>query len=56
MKVAFFRGTSLRPAPPEASKNEGVRYLHLHEGEEFDEALLSSWIRQAAKLAVARCP
>ena len=50
VKVAFFRGTSLRPAPPVASKNEGTRYFHVHEGEEIDEALVTSWVRQASKL------
>jgi hypothetical protein len=55
VKVAFFRGTSLRPQPPVASKLESVRYLHLHEGEPIDEELLSEWIRQAAKLPGERC-
>ena len=31
VKVAFFRGTSLRPVPPVASKQKGVRYFHIHE-------------------------
>ena len=38
IKVAFFRGTSLRPVPPGASKQKEVRYLDIHEGE-FDEAI-----------------
>ena len=50
IKVSFFRGTSLRPVPPVESKHEGVRYFHIHEGEEFDEKLLASWIQQAARL------
>jgi hypothetical protein len=50
VKVAFFRGTSLRPVPPGASKHEDVRYLDIHEGEAFDEAQLATWIRQAAAL------
>jgi len=50
VKVAFFRGTSLHPMPPVESKNEGTRYLHIHEGEEVDEELLASWIRQASEL------
>jgi len=50
IKVAFFRGTSLRPLPPVESKNEGTRYLHIHEDEEPDEELVASWIRQASKL------
>lgn len=48
LKVAFFNGASLRPMPPVASKNEGTRYLHLREGEELDEELLTRWVRQAA--------
>lgn len=50
VKVAFFRGTSLRPLPPVASKVEGTRYFHVHEGEALDEALVADWIRQAAAL------
>jgi hypothetical protein len=50
VKVSFFRGTSLRPVPPVESKHERVRYFHIHEGEEFDEKLLASWIQQAARL------
>src|SRR6201987_4344249 len=30
-KVAFFRGTSLRPVPPGASKSKDTRYLDIHE-------------------------
>lgn len=48
VKVAFFAGSSLSPLPPEASKNEGTRYVHLYEGDPFDERLLESWIKQAA--------
>ena len=50
VKVAFFRGAQLRPAPPVESKKPGVRYVHLFEHEPLDEAQLSSWIRQAARL------
>jgi hypothetical protein len=50
VKVAFFRGASLRPIPPGASKVEDVRYLDIREHDELDEARLSSWIRQAAAL------
>ncbi len=31
IKVAFFRGTSLRPLPPGESKPKDVRYLDIHE-------------------------
>ena len=50
VKVAFFRGTSLRPVPPGASKHKDVRYLDIRENEPLDEAQLASWIRQAAAL------
>ena len=50
IKIAFFDGTSLDPIPPVASKKEGIRYFHIHEGEELDEQLFTRWIRQAAKL------
>lgn len=55
IKVGFFSGSSLKPMSPVASKNEGTRYFHIHEGDwidggPLDEDLLSSWIKQAAKL------
>ena len=50
VKVAFFRGMSLDPIPPGASKQKDVRYLDIHEGEEIDEARFASWVKQASKL------
>src|SRR4029453_5723529 len=50
IKVAFFRGTSLRPLPPGESKHKEVRYLDIHEDEEIDEAQLAGWVKQASKL------
>ena len=50
VQLQFFRGTSLDPVPPKASKHPEVRYLDLHEGDELDEAQLVSWIRQASAL------
>jgi hypothetical protein len=38
VKVAFFRGTSLQPVPPGASKGKDTRYIDIHEGDEIDEA------------------
>ena len=49
LKLAFFRGSSLRPPPPGESKHAEVRYLDLREGDELD-AQLAKWIRQAAAL------
>jgi hypothetical protein len=50
VKVAFFRGTSLRPLPPGESKNKDTRYLDIHEDHKLDEELVASWIRQASEL------
>ncbi|MDO8979453.1 MAG: DUF1801 domain-containing protein [Afipia sp.] len=49
IKVAFFRGASLRPVPPGESKQKDVRYLDIHEGE-LDETQFADWVRQASKL------
>ena len=50
VKVAFFRGTSLRPLPPGESKNKEVRYLDIHEDAKLDEAQLAAWVKQASQL------
>ena len=50
VKVAFFRGTSLDPVPPVASKQDNVRYFHIHEGEAWDEARFADWVAQASRL------
>ena len=50
VKVAFFRGTSLRPAPPGESKHKEVRYLDIHEDEQLDEAQFAAWVKQASRL------
>src|ERR671918_772035 len=50
VKVAFFRGTSLRPLPPGESKHKEVRYLDIHEDDQLDEAQLAAWVKQASKL------
>ena len=49
VKVAFFRGTSLRPVPPGASKHKNVRYVDIHE-DGLDEAQMATWVKQAAAL------
>jgi hypothetical protein len=48
IKVNFFRGASLSPMPPVASKDPGTRYVHIYEDEPLDEAQLADWVRQAA--------
>ena len=50
VKVAFFRGASLKPVPPGASKHKDVRYLDIREDDPIDEAQLADWIKQASKL------
>jgi hypothetical protein len=50
VKLAFFRGASLDPMPPVASKQQHVRYFHIHENDKFDEGQLGSWIKQASRL------
>jgi len=56
VKVAFFRGTSLRPVPPVESTQKEVRYLHIHEGDlaDFDDAQFIDWVKQASRLAGER--
>ena len=48
VKVAFFRGSSLRPMPPGESKQKETRYLDIREGDRLDEAQFSAWVKQAA--------
>jgi hypothetical protein len=50
VKVAFFRGASLRPVPPVESKQKDVRYFHVHEGDAIDEAQFADWVLQASRL------
>ena len=50
IKFTFFRGTSLEPPPPEASKMKGVRYFHVHEDGVIDESQLTRWVKQARRL------
>lgn len=50
IKVAFFRGASLRPLPPGESKQKEVRYLNIHEEDQLDEAQFIEWVKQASQL------
>jgi hypothetical protein len=50
VKVAFFRGASLRPVPPGESKQKEVRYLDIHEEDTVDEAQIAAWLKQASRL------
>jgi hypothetical protein len=65
VKVAFFRGTSLRPLPPRESKHNEVRYLDIHEDDQLDEEFVASGFgthrscpvasRSAAGILVSSC-
>jgi hypothetical protein len=48
VKVTFFQGTSLRPAPP-GGKAKEARWIDVSE-DDLDEAQMAKWIRQAAAL------
>jgi hypothetical protein len=50
IKLAFFRGASLRPLPPVTSKQKHVRYLHIREDDVIDEEQLADWVKQASEL------
>jgi hypothetical protein len=48
VKVTFFKGTALRPAPAGGNAKE-ARWIDIHE-DDFDEAQMTKWIKQAAAL------
>jgi hypothetical protein len=48
VKVTFFRGTSLRPAPA-GGTGKDARWIDVHE-DDLDEAKMAEWIKQAAEL------
>ena len=50
IKLAFFQGASLHPVPPVESKQKNVRYFHIHEADQIDEAQLTDWVKQASQL------
>ncbi|MFD2058651.1 DUF1801 domain-containing protein [Mesorhizobium calcicola] len=51
VKVTFFSGMSLRPIPPSGTvKSKDARWIDIREGDEFDEAQMTDWIKQAAAL------
>src|SRR5688572_21495525 len=50
VKVAFFRGSSLRPVPPGESRHKEARYLDIHEDDQLDEAQFAAWVKQASQL------
>jgi hypothetical protein len=50
VKVAFFRGASLRPLPPGESRQEDVRYLDIREDDRIDASQFMQWVKQASQL------
>ncbi|MDK2979994.1 MAG: hypothetical protein PWQ55_341 [Chloroflexota bacterium] len=50
VRVAFFKGGLLDPAPPVVSKQKDVRYFDIYEDKPLDEKQLTDWIRQAAAM------
>ncbi len=54
IKVAFFRGLSLRPVPPVESKSQDTRYFHIAEDGQFDEAQFADWVKQASQLPLEK--
>ena len=47
IKVTFFPGTALKPAPPGGTTDD-ARWIDVYEGQ-LDEAQLTKWLKQAAK-------
>lgn len=51
VKVTFFRGASLRPVPSGGTpKSKDARWIDIHEDDQFDEAQMATWVKQAAAL------
>lgn len=50
VKVCFFRGSELQPAPPGESKFPERRYIDIFEGDPLDEVQMLAWVKQAAAL------
>ncbi len=48
VKVTFFRGASLRPAPPGGTGRD-ARWIDVHE-DDLDEVQLAAWVKQAAAM------
>jgi hypothetical protein len=48
VQLCFHNGASLDPEPPKSSKHPDVRYLDIHEDDDLDEALLTSWFEQGS--------
>lgn len=49
VKIAFHNGGQLDPKPPVNSKQNNIRYLHIHENDEIDDQF-TDWVKQASEL------
>ena len=49
VKVTFFQGALLQPAPPGAGKDKDARWVDIYE-DKLDEAQLTEWVRQAGSI------
>lgn len=50
VQLNFFCGARLQPVPPGAGKDPDARWLNIGEGDELDEATVTAWLQQAARL------
>jgi hypothetical protein len=51
VKVTFFQGLSLDPVPPGGTaRSKDARWIDIREGDQFDEAQMTAWVKQAAAL------
>ena len=50
VKVAFFKGSSLKPLPPGPAKDPNTRYLDIREASPLAEAQFTAWVKQASRL------
>jgi hypothetical protein len=50
VKVGFFKGASLDPLPPGASKQKDVCYLDIREDDDIDDKQVVKWVKAASKL------
>jgi hypothetical protein len=51
VKVTFFQGLSLDPVPPGGTaRSKDARWIDIREGDQFDEAQMTAWVKQAGAL------
>ena len=49
VKISFLNAGCLQPPPPEASKYEHVRSIHIREQDAPDSGQMAAWVKQASK-------